>query len=190
MSLWPASGGSVVLGADGSAHVTLVWEFDWLLCLCNDHAGPEASPVCCYQCSQSPVGLREWADLFSEQECVCGEGNGGHADELFADASRCPSLAVCRMQMCVWNNNVIWQAPAIWTLISKCQAASVCGRLESRLFSAWWSLAVHKTHGSDHITDRHRSGHFWISKRKNSLLFICYWKLTLSTSIPQQKLLA
>ncbi len=50
----------------------------------------------------------------------------------------------------------------------------------------------HKTHGLGHITDFESRIGSAKNKQSNkkSLFFINYWKLTLSTSIPQQKLLA
>lgn len=48
--------------------------------------------------------------------CVCGKvmEDRGHLTLMnCSPMPRSPSLAVCRLQMCVWNNNVIWQTPAI-----------------------------------------------------------------------------
>ncbi len=98
LSLWPRSAG-------GSAHVTLVWEFDWLLCV-------------------SPITLGMKRDLFSEQEvCVCGKGKRrieviARWWIVFADAR---ALSFARIARCVPN------ATTMLSLISKCQAASVSG---------------------------------------------------------------
>lgn len=101
-----------------------------------------------YQRSQSPVRLSEWTDLFSERVCAVKvtEDRGYRTLSNCSPMPRALLHLLCAKCKCVSLTTMLSGKRLLsrrTALISKCQAASVCGPVRRSAVSSWWSLISH-----------------------------------------------